>query len=116
MTFGVSSTTAPSATPDLKADSITTTSATPIPSSISNLSLGPLTTSSPLRDQEPDPVRHDDSPSSKLRIILGASLGGLSLLLLLVISIYICRKRNMKKLNDASTYMGGHSSFYERVI
>ena len=61
-------------------------------------------------------MRYDDSPSPKLRIILGASLGELSLLLLLVISIYICRRRNMKKLNDAFTYIGGHSGFYEKVI
>jgi hypothetical protein len=61
-------------------------------------------------------VQHDDNPSPKSHIILGASIGGVvGLFSLLMIGICMCRRRNMKMLSDASTYTGGHSSFYERV-
>jgi hypothetical protein len=114
--FGNASTTVPSVTPNLRADSITTTSATPITTSKSWFYYGPLTTSSPPGEQESDPVQHDGNPSPKLHIILGATIGGvLGLFFLLMIGICMCRRRNMKMLNDASTYTGGHSSFYERV-
>ena len=114
--FGDSLTAEPSATPESKENLLQTTSVTSMPTSISRWFYGPLSTSVIPPEQEPDPVQHDNSPSPRLRIILGATLGGgLTLLLLFVIGICICRKRNMKKMNDASTYMGGHDSFYERV-
>jgi hypothetical protein len=114
--FGDSLTAEPTATPELKENSLQTNSVTSMSTSTSRGFYGPLSTSVTFPGQKPDPVQHDNSPSPRLRIILGATLGGgLTLLLLFVISICICRKRNMKKMNDASTYMGEHSSFYERV-